>query len=57
MLKELFVISLMVIIPLNVHAQIVNDGTDHVDVYDYPFDITVLEGGSFTTRTEQAILT
>jgi hypothetical protein len=52
MLKELFVISLMVIIPLNVHAQIVNDGTDHVDVYDYPFDITVLEGGSFTLHNE-----
>ena len=52
MLKELFVISLMVIIPLNAHAQIINDGTDHVDVYDYPFDITVLEGGSFTLHNE-----
>ena len=52
MLKELFVLSLMVVIPLNAHAQIVNDGTDHVDVYDYPFDITVLEGGSFTLHNE-----
>mgnify|MGYP003122732664 CR=1 FL=1 len=52
MLKELFVLSLMVVIPLNAHAQIVGDGTDHVDVYDYPFDITVLEGGSFTLHNE-----
>ena len=38
----------MLVIPLSANAQIVNDGTDHVDVYDYPFNITLLEGGNFT---------
>ena len=52
MIKEIFVLSLMLVIPLSANAQIVNDGTDHVDVYDYPFDITVLEGGSFTLHNE-----
>tara|TARA_B110000495_G_C22604668_1_gene361343 strand:- start:32 stop:592 length:561 start_codon:yes stop_codon:yes gene_type:complete len=52
MIKLLIILSLMLIIPLSANAQIVNDGTDHVDVYDYPFDITVLEGGSFTLHNE-----
>ena len=52
MIKLSIIISLMLIVPLSANAQIVNDGTDHVDVYDYPFDITVLEGGSFTLHNE-----
>ena len=48
MLKEIFVLSLMLVIPLSANAQIVGDGTDNVIIHDYPFDITVLEGGSFT---------
>ena len=52
MMKELVVLSLILVIPLNAHAQIIGDGTDHVDVYEYPFDITVLEGGSFTLHNE-----
>ena len=52
MIKLLLVLSLMLIIPLSANAQIINDGTDNVDVYDYPFDITVLEGGSFTLHNE-----
>ena len=48
MLKEIFVLSLMLIIPLSANAQIVGDGTDNVIIHDYPFDITILEGGSFT---------
>ena len=38
----------MLVIPLSANAQIVGDGTDNVTVHDYPFDITILEGGSFT---------
>jgi hypothetical protein len=38
----------MLVIPLSANAQIVGDGTDNVTVYDYPFNITILEGGSFT---------
>ena len=48
MIKLLLVLSLMLIIPLSANAQIVGDGTDNVTVHDYPFDITILEGGSFT---------
>ena len=48
MLKEIFVLSLMLIIPLSANAQIVGDGTDNVIIHDYPFNITILEGGSFT---------
>jgi hypothetical protein len=48
MLKEIFVLSLMLVIPLSANAQIVGDGTDNVIIHDYPFDITILEGGSFT---------
>tara|TARA_R110000764_G_scaffold92804_3_gene176290 strand:+ start:1840 stop:2358 length:519 start_codon:yes stop_codon:yes gene_type:complete len=48
MIKLLIVLSLMLIIPLSANAQIVGDGTDNVTVHDYPFDITMLEGGSFT---------
>ena len=52
MIKLLIVLSLMLVIPLSANAQIINDGTDNVDVYDYPFRITVLEGGSFTLHNE-----
>ena len=48
MIKLLIVLSLMLIIPLSANAQIVGDGTDNVTVHDYPFNITILEGGSFT---------
>ena len=34
MMKELVVLSLILVIPLNAHAQIIGDGTDHVDVYE-----------------------
>ena len=48
MIKLLIVLSLMLVIPLSANAQIVGDGTDNVTIHDYPFDITILEGGSFT---------
>jgi len=48
MIKLLIVLSLMLVIPLSANAQIVGDGTDNVTVHDYPFNITILEGGSFT---------
>ena len=48
MIKLLIILSLMLIIPLSANAQIVGDGTDNVTVHDYPFNITILEGGSFT---------
>jgi len=48
MIKLLIILSLMLVIPLSANAQIVGDGTDNVTVHDYPFDITILEGGSFT---------
>lgn len=48
MMKLLIVLSLMLFIPLSANAQIVGNGTDNVIIHDYPFDITILEGGSFT---------
>jgi len=48
MIKLLIILSLMLVIPLSANAQIVGDGTDNVTIHDYPFDITILEGGSFT---------
>ena len=44
-------VALMLIPTSNTFAQStgnVGDGTSNVDVYDYPFEITVIEGGSFT---------
>ena len=45
-----FVFVAVLLIPAmnNADAANVGDGTSHVDVYDYPFQITVVEGGSFT---------
>lgn len=50
MLKEIFVLSLMLIIPLSANAQIIGNGTDNVTV-DNPFNITIVEGQRGCTCT------
>ena len=55
-----FVFVAVLLIPTisNAYAIIEGDGTHHADVYDYPFNVTILEGGSITLHNtgEQSII-
>jgi len=46
MRKLLPVIIMLLVIPLAI--EVYAEAESHVDVYDYPFNITLLEGGNFT---------